>query len=69
MVFQWSVLDSKSPHVCRTLLIILADLNVVDLDGLYLSSYLQVFQFFYQSFGYSSKFTNYSSYNRHLFDF
>ena len=36
------------------------------LDGLHSSSYLQVFQFLYQSFGDCNKSTNYNWHNRHF---
>ena len=53
MVFYFSLSDSKSPQVSGTLLSILADLNNAScsLDGLHYSSYFQVLQSQYQSFG------------------
>ena len=65
--FQWSLSDSKSPQVSRTLISILADLsNIVFLDSLHPSSYFLVLQSFYQSFGDINKCTNYNWYNRHF---
>ena len=36
------------------------------LDGLHLSSYFHVLQFFYKSFGFCTKNTNYNFYHRHF---
>ena len=48
MVFQSSLIGSKSPEVSKILLNILADLNnAVVLDGLLSSSCFQVLQFLY----------------------
>ena len=66
MVFHWSLSDSKSPQVSRTLLSFLAVLNNVYLDGLRLSSYFQVLQSLFQSFGDCIKSTNHDWYNCHL---
>ena len=56
MAFYWSLSDSKSPQLFRTILINLADLpNAV----IWMSSDSLVFQSFYQSFGDHSKFINY----------
>ena len=67
MVFHWSLSDSKSPQVSRTLLSILTDLNndICKLDGFCLS-YFQVLQFLYQSFGDCIKSTNYKWYHRNF---
>ena len=54
IVFHWSLCDSKSLHVSRTLLNILADHN----NGHHSSSYFQILQSLYQIFGYSTERTN-----------
>ena len=64
MVFHWSLSDSKFPQVSRTLLSILTNLN--SLDGLHSCSYFQFFQFLYQSFGDSTKRTDYNWCHHHF---
>ena len=67
MVFLWSLSDSKSPQVFRTLLSILNNLNnAVVWLGLPSSSYFQILQSLYQSFGDCTKSTNYNWYHRNF---
>ena len=69
MVFHWNLNDSKSSQVSRSLLSILTDLNnIVVLDGLHTSSYFQVRQSLYQSFGDCTKSTDYNLYRHHFHD-
>ena len=65
MIFHWSLSDSNSPQVSRTLLNILADINNAVLDGLHLFYYFWVFQSLYKSFGDCTKSTDYN-YKRHF---
>ena len=65
--FHWSLIDSESLLVFRTLLSTLADLNnAIVLGGPDLSSHIQFFQSFFKAFKDRSKCTNqnwYSSYS------
>ena len=60
MVFHWSLSDTKSPQVSKTILSILADLTNASLDDLHSSSYFQVLQSFYQFLGDCTKSTSYN---------
>ena len=57
MVSHWSLSDSKSPGLFSVF---------CSLDGLQSSSYFNVLQSLYQSFGDSTKSTNYNWYHRHF---
>ena len=65
MVFHWDVSDNKSPQVSRTLFSILADLNNI-VFWMVLSSYFQMHQSLYQSFGDCTGCVNNNSYHRHF---
>ena len=66
VVFHWSLSDSKSPHVSRTFLNILADLNCCCSAGLHSSSHFQVLQSLYQFFGDCTKYADYNWCHRHF---
>ena len=65
MVFYWSLSESKSPQVSRTLLSILTDLNNVVVWTVYTHPFISL-QSLYQSFGDYAKNTNYNWYNCHF---
>ena len=64
MVFHWSLSDSKSPQVSRTLLNIMADLNNAVVWTV--STRPVILKSLYQSFGDYTKSTNYNWYNCHF---
>ena len=64
MVSHWSLSNSKSPQVSRILLSILA--HLFSLFDLHSSSYFQVLQSQYQSFGDYTKCANYDWYHRYF---
>ena len=63
--FRWSLSDSKSPQVSRTLLSTLADLN--SLDSANFASDFRFFQYPFQSFRDRSKCPNYNCYQHHSY--
>ena len=68
MVFLWSLSDSKSPQVSRTLLSILADLNNAVVRMVSTRVFISKSSSpCYQTFGDCTERTNYNWYHRHFY--